>query len=323
MAYRTLAYEAIADTLRQAIKEETLPDGTVLLEGPIAALFDSSRSPVKQALATLETEGLVRRFDGRGVLSGKSGGPKRTKVTPSMLGIEADPAVSPKTFAWQTFYYDFESTVILRAVFGRCRINELALARHYDVGRTVAGDILNYAAKNGILSRDDKSRWWINPLDETRFQNLYELRLLLEPAALKSAMTRIPPNELAASRSRLTEAAKNFPRVEPAELDMLEEDLHVDILRHSANGEILEALKRTRSVLVAGKHIQRAVRGSLPIDAFMGEHLAILDAIETGDYAQSERFLINHLEESGRKAKERLQAFREVSEVTPVPYVFD
>lgn len=323
MAYRTLAYEAIADTLRKAMEDKTLPDGAVLLEGPIAALFDSSRSPVKQALATLEAEGLVRRFAGRGMLSGRAGGPNRIKITPSMLGIEADPVVSPKTFAWQTFYYDFENTVILRAVFGRCRINELALARHYDVGRTVAGDILNHAAKNGILSRDEKSRWWINPLDETRFQDLYELRLLLEPAALKSAMTRIPADELAASRHRLIEAVKNFPCVESAELDTLEEDLHIGVLQHSANGEILEALKRTRCVLVAGKHIQRAVRGSLPIDSFMEEHLQILDAIEACDYAQAERFLTTHLQASGRKARERLQAFREVSDVAQISYVFD
>lgn len=323
MAHRTLAYEAIAETLRKAVLGSRLPEGTVLLEGPIAALFDSSRSPVKQALATLEAEGLVRRFDGRGVLAGSKGEPLRLKITPQMLALEAEPAAMPKTFAWQNFYYDFENTVILRAVFGSFRINELALARHYNVGRTVAGDILNHAAKNGIVVRDEKSRWWISPLDEARFHNLYEMRLLLEPAALKTAMTRIPPAVLEEMRERLTDVTSHFPQIEPAELDGLEEDLHVEALQYSANGEILEALKRTRSVLVAGKHIQRAIRGTSPIDPFMDEHLEIMDAIAANDFTRAEASLTSHLRASSDKARERLLTFRGISDVSPISYVLD
>lgn len=323
MAHRTLAYEAIANALRSAVLRESIPPGTVLLEGAIAALFDSSRSPVKQALATLEAEGVVRRFDGRGVLAGKDGEPLRLKISPEMLNIGAKAATSPKTFAWQSFYYDFENTVILRAVFGSFRINELALARHYNVGRTVAGDILNHAAKNGILVRDDKFRWWINPLDEERFRSLYELRLLLEPAALKTAMQRIPAETLAAMRLRLVAASEKFPDVASAELDALEEDLHVATLQYSINSEICESLKRTRCVLVAGKHIQRAVRTTMPIDAFMGEHLAIMDAIIARDYPLAERALTDHLEASGDKAKDRLQAYLATSHITPISYVLE
>ncbi|MGM4914969.1 GntR family transcriptional regulator [Rhizobium sp. 768_B6_N1_8] len=323
MAHRTLAYEAIANALRKAVTSKTIPEGTVLLEGPIATLFDSSRSPVKQALATLETEGLVRRFDGRGVLAGREGEPLRLKISPDMLDLELEASASPKTFAWQSFYYDFENTVILRAVFGSFRINELALARHYNVGRTVAGDILNHAAKNGIVVRDDKSRWWINPLDEDRFRDLYEVRLLLEPAALKTAMQNIPATTLAAMRQRLTTVSGKFPDIASAELDALEEDLHVATLKFSANGEILEALKRTRCVLVAGKHIQRAVRGTLPIDAFMDEHLDIMDAIAAHDYPLARKALTDHLEASGNKASERLQAYLAISNVTPISYVLD
>ncbi|MBY3258642.1 GntR family transcriptional regulator [Rhizobium laguerreae] len=320
---RTLAHEAICETLRKAIEMKTLPEGTVLLEGPIAAIFDSSRSPVKQALAKLESEGLVRRFDGRGVLVGITGGPLRLKVTPEMLSLEADPTGNPKVFAWQNFYYDFEKTVILRAVFGPARINELALARYYNVGRTVAGDILNYAAKTGIVIKDERSRWWINSLDEERFHNLYELRILLEPAALKTAITRILPTSLDVMRNRLIETSNHFPRIEPAELDALEEDLHIGLMQFSANSEILEALKRTRCVLVAGKHIQRAVRGAMPIDAFMHEHLEIMDAAASLDFKTAEAALIDHLATSSRKANERLAAYIQSHQVSPIEYVLD
>ncbi len=295
----------------------------MLLEGPLAAIFDSSRSPVKQALAKLESEGLVRRFDGRGVLSGAAGGPLRLKVSSEMLSIEDDPAANAKVFAWQNFYYDFEKTVILRAVFGPARINELALARHYNVGRTVAGDILNYAAKTGIVVRDDKSRWWINPLDEERFHNLYELRILLEPAALETAITRIPLPSLDVMRNRLVETTDRFPAIEPAELDAVEEDLHIEFMQFSTNPEILEALKRTRCVLVAGKHIQRAVRSAMPVDVFMHEHIEILNAAASHNVETAQRALVEHLVTSSRKAKERLAAYVDSHLVSPIEYVLD
>jgi len=157
MSDQKLANRAIAKVLRDALKKKSLPDGTVLLEGPIAALFNSSRTPVKQALNTLEAEGLVRRFDGRGLLAGKKGGPLRIKISAEMLDLDPETNDYPKTFVWENFYYDFENTIILSAVFGASRINELALARHYGISRTVAGDILNRAIETGIVVRDERA----------------------------------------------------------------------------------------------------------------------------------------------------------------------
>lgn len=314
------AYEVIANILREAVRRGNLPAGTVLLEGAIAELVGSSRTPVKQAIASLEHEGLVRRFDGRGVLAGRSGEPLRVPLTLAMLGLGAE-ATTPKVPAWREHYYDFESTIILRATFGAARINELALARYYGVGRTVAGDLLDHGARNGIVARDSKSRWWINPLDEPRFRNLYELRLLLEPAALQTAMDRISADELGGMQQRLADVAGRFPRVEAAELDQLEEDLHVDLLSFGSNPEILEALNRTRCVLVAGKHIQRAVRGGAAIDEFMGEHLRIIASVAAGDHLLARRYLCDHLTASSLKAVERLRLFRDKGSAVTVPYV--
>ncbi len=70
-------YNAIGDRLRASIRRKALPAGTVLLAAPIARLFGSSRSPVKQALQSLEKEGHVLRFGGRGVMVGPAGVPAR------------------------------------------------------------------------------------------------------------------------------------------------------------------------------------------------------------------------------------------------------
>lgn len=318
------AYIAIAEVLREAIGRGGLPEGTVLLEGPVADLFGSSRTPVKQAFQLLERENQVRRFGGRGVMVGEADEPLRTALTPDMLGLAADAAPMTRAPRWQAHYYGFEHAIVLQATLGSARINELALARHYGVGRTVAGDLLNHAAESGIIARDEKGRWRINPLDEVRFQNLYELRLLLEPEALRTATERVPADVLAAMEGRLVSVAERFPAVEEGEIDRLEEDLHLEILSYGSNPEILEALKRCRCVLVAGKHIQRAVRGKEPIDAFMAEHLQIIRAIAARDQEAARRGLHDHLAASMQKADQRLRDFRKAgSDIAPVPYLME
>lgn len=316
-------YATIAAQLRKSIGAKALPHGTVLLEGPLAAMFGSSRSPVKRALSSLEEEGLVSRFDGRGLVVGKGEAPRRLKITPKMLLLDEEDGVNAKTFAWQPLYYEFEREIILRSVFGKARVNELALARHLDVGRTVAHDLLIHAREVGILQKDDRSRWWIVPLDEARFENLYQLRILLESVALAGAMEHIPPAKLDEVEARLHRVQNEFPAVPGADLDRLEADLHIDCIGYSPNPEIVEALKRSRCILVAGKHIQLALGKGKGVDPFMEEHLEIVQALRDKDERAVRTRLIRHLALSAEKAAQRLQSFRSSQVMADLPYVFD
>ena len=321
LAAATTTYATIAGQIRKGIEDGSLPNGIVLLEGPIAALFGCSRSPVKQALASLQHDGLLSSFDGRGLLVGKTGEPNRQKVTPAMLQLDMEEGINAKSFAWQPHYYDFEREIILRSVFGRARVNELALARHLDVGRTVAHDLLIHAREVGIVVKDERSHWWIVPLDEKRFEDLYELRILLEPVALKGAIGRIPEARLDEIERGLARAVRDFPAVSGPDLDVLESDLHIDCNSYCRNPEILEALKRTRCLLVAGKHIQLAISNNSNVDPFMEEHQEIVAEVRAGNRSAAARKLVRHLELSAKKASHRLKAFRESQQTDDLPYV--
>ena len=317
------AYATIEARIRKSIEAGALPDGTVLLEGPLAALFGSSRSPVKRALSALEEDGLLSRFDGRGLLVGNKGIPRRVKILPDMLLLDDDEGLNAKSFAWQPHYYDFEREIILRSVFGRARVNELALARHLDVSRTVAHDLLIHAREVGIVYKDDGSRWWIVPLDEARFDNLYELRILLEPVAMTSAIGRVPDERLDEIEARLHRVQERFPAVTGADLDLLESDLHIDCIGHGCNPEIIEALKRSHCILVAGKHIQLALGSDARVDPFMDEHLEIVAALRAQDPIAVRETLVRHLELSAEKAVHRLAAFRGSQRVAELPYILE
>src|SRR3954453_19326632 len=56
------------DHVKRAILDRAYPGGALLSEGEIATAVGVSRTPVREALLRLETEGLVRLYPKRGAL---------------------------------------------------------------------------------------------------------------------------------------------------------------------------------------------------------------------------------------------------------------
>lgn len=306
---RAPLYARVADLLRGALAAGKLPQGIVLLEGPLAELLGVTRSPVRQALRELEAEGLARRFDGRGLLAGgegDGGSPVRLPLSAEMLGLEdlSEPVRKPQ--GWESIYHAVEHDVVHLSVFGSYRLNEVELARHFGAGRTAARDVLLRLEGLGLVGKDDRQRWTVTPLDERRIRNLYELRWLLEPAALAGAARNTPPEELAGMAERLRKAKSRYPKLTRAALDGMEHDLHVELLSHCSNDSILESLQRTRCILTLSKHVLGAAAPMPNLDPFMQEHLEIIEALEQGRLAQAQEALRLHLEASCEKVVERV-----------------
>ena len=316
------AYRKIETILFDSISAGRLAPGMVLLEGHLASIFGSSRTPVKQALDQLQDKGLVSRFGGRGYVVGDGHADlRRISLTPDLLGLDGESAELPRVWGWQRIYNGIERELVFRSALGRFRVNELELARFYEVGRTVAHDVLVQAQSIGLVAKDERSRWYIVPLDEKRICDLYDLREILEPAALISALRHITPETLRAMQQRLITAARAYPEISAAEMDALERDLHVSCLEFGANPEILEALKRTRCLLITAKHML-GDQVSYPKDEpFMAEHLAVLDAMQRGDAAQVTEQMRAHLRIARAKVLDRVALFRTIFTGPDLPYI--
>lgn len=308
--------------LSRGIRSGRLEPGTVLLEGPLAQMFGSSRAPVRQALSALRVERLVSRFEGRGHVVGSTrAGIRRVAVSPDMLGIESDPRAMRKPFAWEAIYETVERAIIHRSAFGRLRVNELELARHHGVSRSVARDVLTRIESLGMLEKDERQRWTIVSLDRERLMNLYELRECLEPAALRHAFPALSRPWLCDMRDRLTQGRAAYPKVSSLAMDDLEFDLHVRCLAPCGNRELLAALLKTRCVLTLSKHIL-GVEMDLPeADPFMEEHLRVIEAMVNGDQHEAIRALHDHLRLSRPKVIDRLDRFRGSFTPPDIPYI--
>lgn len=92
---RKLRYELIRHRLRQAIVDRRIVPGLVLLEGPVADVFGTSRVPVRKAFHLLHEEGLLQKFMGRGYMvapRGQQVEPLRLPIDEASLGQDAQDA---------------------------------------------------------------------------------------------------------------------------------------------------------------------------------------------------------------------------------------
>jgi len=314
-------YRKIAAILHDSIRAGRLTPGTILMEGSLAALFGSSRTPVKQALSDLSERGVIQRFDGRGFVVGSAKAPRRVPVTAGLLGLdEANPEL-PRTWAWQRIYDSVERALIFHSALGKFRVNEVELARHCKVGRTVAHDVLVQAQSTGLLAKDERLRWYVVPLDEKRVCDLYDLRELLEPRAMAAGIGRVPEDFLRGMAERLEAAIAAYPKVSAGEMDALEHGLHVTMLGYCGNPEVMEALKRTRCLHFTQKHMLGAEVSYPANEPFMAEHLDVVQAMRRNDPAKVEAGMLTHLRTARAKVIERLAVFRESFTGSDLPYI--
>ena len=315
-------YVSISEMLKKAILDGKIETGAVLLEGHVADILKSTRTPVRQALHALEEAGLVSRFDGRGFVAGAPGTkPRRITLDAAMLSFEPTGEPFRKTMGWESIYDVVERDVVHLSVFDSCRINEVELARHFDVGRLVARDVLLRLESLGLLEKDERLRWVIMPLDAVRINHLYELRWLLEPAALRSAMRNSTSADSQELIRNLKMAMRIYPEISRTDLDNLENDLHVKYLSRCTNNELLQSLQRTRCILTLSKHVLGVSTPMPKHDPFIAEHLSIFQSIGEGDTLKAENCLRSHLEESSLKVSQRVSVVREHFPRPSLPYI--
>ena len=303
-------YEELHGRLKAEILKGAVPEGIVLTEAALAGIVGSSRAPARQALQMLADDGLINRFDGRGFVVGLSGTPPRRANLADYLGklIESD---ARPMFAWQALYENVERIVVYRSFFGRFRINENELARHFGVGRAVARDVLLKLETLGITEKDDNFRWSIVPLDSQRIRDLYEVREQIEPIALSSALGGLSDDHIGAMLARLSMALVDYPHVSASTMYELELDLHQRSLQACPNKEFLNILKRTYCILTLSKHVV-GTRIKMPeYEPFLAEHIGVFEMMMRRDEEGLRKAMRDHVRGSQPNVQARAAYIRE------------
>src|SRR5580700_9588446 len=311
-------YEMVEEVLRQNIVGGHVPPGLVLLEGPIAALMQTSRAPVQTALLRLEAQGLVRRFNGRGfMVAGPGETPEPARIDLREVGLAIPKAIDDalqNRASWERIYETVENDVAACLVFGRYRLIEVELAEHFHVSRTVVRDVLGRLQERGLIRKNQSSHWIAGPLTARSIREHFSLRRILEPPALLSAAPRLDRTALTALHARFlaAEQAQSFERGEDPEVF---ETLLVDtcvlatpnaLLAQTIRGNLLPVLAAERLLRQLGLPVERAA---------ITEHRLVVELLLQNAVEAAAAMLTTHL----REAENRTIAQMKIVAVIPEP----
>lgn len=175
------------------------------------------------------------------------------------------------------------------------RFSESDLANQVQVSRTPLRQALQRLQREGFLLVFPKSGWQVAPLDFDAFDQLYDLRILLEThavARLCEAEVRPVLDELAAVwLIPPGERAQAFLTV-----DRLDEAFHAALVRATGNDE----MTRVHADITERIRIIRRLDFTKPqrVEATYNEHATILRAITRRRADEAQRLLRAHIEHS-------------------------
>jgi len=175
------------------------------------------------------------------------------------------------------------------------RFSENEVARRARVSRTPVREALFRLQREGYLDVHAKSGWSVRALDFEQLDNLYDLRVVLETAAVRKLCQGDPRRALAglakvwlvSPRQRLTDGAR---------VAQLDEDFHSALVESAGNPElarihhgITERIRIVRRLDFT--HAERVIYTYL-------EHAQILRAILARKPARAIELLTGHIEQS-------------------------
>ncbi|WP_068088211.1 GntR family transcriptional regulator [Polycladidibacter stylochi] len=303
-------YQTIYEVLRDNIYDGTLPHNYALVELDCAKFFNIGRSPVRQAFKQLADEGLIMPSKTRGyVVSHGKHNPQVTKAPISQFNIHI-PLKSESNLKQRSvrakIYPQIEREIAASLRFGRFQLTEQDVANHYKVGRTVVRDLLTRLDRIGIITQEANGRWYTAHLTREKICDLYEMRILLEPLALASAIPHIGRTELEQKRAAIIRDGNCINDLSAPDFYRLEKDLHIDLLAKAPNSEMQHAIYRAQIPLITVNFDPKLITVSHENGTFSNseiggtaaiftDHLQIIELLLNNEVEQAISTLRNHL----------------------------
>lgn len=277
----------LSHKLMALFQHSALAKGSHLTERDLATQLGISRSPVRAALKLLAHLGVVKPRP--------TGGYLLACDTEELLRLELELPRSPLDELYVRIGQD--------RIHGLLddHITEADLLRRYRVRKALLSKVLAQMASEGLLQPAQGKGWNFAPLIDgaRRNRESYELRQLIEPAALRSATFRIDSPRLNACidlHRRLVDGL-----VFEASLHTLltiNADFHQMLVDFSGNhffSEIMRQQNRMRRFTESG-----AVLYPERMQQSCQEHLEIMESVQQQDLEWAARLMERHLEISGQ-----------------------
>jgi DNA-binding GntR family transcriptional regulator len=192
--------------------------------------------------------------------------------------------------------HEFVRETIRRSILsgelqGGTRLVQAELAEALDVSTTPVREALRDLASDGLIQLDAHRGGVVRELQPEELTEIYEIRKILEPEAMRLAVARITPEALA----RCEELHERMEQSENAvDFLLLNREFHLSIYDAIDSPRLMGIL--TGLLDASAMYVGAAIssRPDLRLQA-VADHVDILDAIRSGDADAAAAAILDHL----------------------------
>ncbi len=173
---------------------------------------------------------------------------------------------------------------------------ETEMAAHYEVSRTPMRDALYRLQREGFLEVGFRRGWKVRNLDFAYFDDLYDLRIILEIAAIERICQMTTRSKQLLDLKDIWLAPKNEREKDGRVIACLDESFHMTLVSAAANKEVA----RVHAELTEKIRIIRRLdfTSGDRIEATYQEHAKILQLLLQRKFVVVSQLLRSHIEQS-------------------------
>ena len=226
-----------------------------------------------------------------------------TTIGQSALGRSSMVIQRHKGLADDVYEAIFNKLMSLEIVPG-ARITVDGLVRELGVSHTPIREALGRLEGEGLVVKTHLVGYSAAPqITRRRFDELYELRLLLEPDGARRAALRVSDERLSKLKETaglMSKLSNSRERLSYSGFARLDADYHDQIMEIAGNGLIRDTLAHLHTHF----HIFRLMYHARVTEEALSEHDALLTALSGRDELGAERAMRNHIERSRHRLLE-------------------
>ncbi|MGA9749971.1 MAG: GntR family transcriptional regulator [Nocardioides sp.] len=201
-------------------------------------------------------------------------------------------------------YESLKSRILLCELAPGEELREAALAESTGVGRTPVRDALRRLVQEGFVDVRPRQGYRVSPITLGSVHDVFELRLLLEPAAVELAIQRAPREAITALHDL---AHANYVHGDQESYERFIVDnlnLHVRIAESSGNQRLTHMLRNLLEEMQRLFFLSLDARDSSVEQ--MHEHHELYDAMLAGDVERARRIVVEQIEQSRQRVIDAL-----------------
>ncbi len=205
------------------------------------------------------------------------------------------PAGAPRHNLTERIYAELKRNIFDFQLLPGDRFTESEIAHRVAASRTPVREALTRLQREGFVEVGFRSGWQVKPFDLGQYEQLYDVRLVLEQAAVRRlclmeaapALAELKQVWLAPAHERIREADALCAR---------EQDFHEQLVAAAGNTEMARIHHDVNQRLSIVRRIELIEHPR--IDAIYEEHARMLQAVLDRDAEQAQQLLAAHTETS-------------------------